>query len=36
LNYGDKVALIANNGSGKPRMLKIIAVKNVPGTKKNM
>ena len=34
LNYGDKVALIANNGSGKTSMLKIIAAKDVPGTGK--
>ena len=34
LNYGDKVALIANNGSGKTSMLKIIARKDVPGTGK--
>ena len=34
LNYGDKVALIANNGSGKSSMLKIIAGKDVPGTGK--
>ena len=34
LNYGDKVALIANNGSGKTCMLKIIAGKDVPGTGK--
>ena len=34
LNYGDKVALIANNGSGKTSMLKIIDGKNVPGTGK--
>ncbi|MEJ6754856.1 MAG: ABC-F family ATP-binding cassette domain-containing protein [Flavobacteriales bacterium] len=34
LNYGDKMALIANNGSGKTSMLKIIAGKDVPGTGK--
>mgnify|MGYP001408745738 FL=1 len=34
LNYGDKVALIANNGSGKTSMLKIISGKDVPGTGK--
>jgi len=34
LNYGDKVALIANNGSGKTSMLKIIAGKDVPGSGK--
>ena len=34
LNYGDKVALIANNGSGKTSMLKIIARKDVPETGK--
>ena len=34
LNYGDKVALIANNGSGKTSMLKIIAGKDFPRTGK--
>ena len=34
LNYGDKVALIANNGSGKTSMLKIISGKDVPGSGK--
>ena len=34
LNYGDKVAFVANNGSGKTSMLKIIAGKDVPGTGK--
>ena len=34
LNYGDKVALIANNGTGKSSMLKIIAGNDVPDSGK--